>query len=121
MYFFFFFFQAEDGIRDVAVTGVQTCALPILFCCLAPCGAIAPSTGSFQVSALYPRNELDRSAGAYWPKDGQRKGDSQPSSANSGDDLVAAERPRGFLAIGGHRRDSLLFLQWRTLQDLRDL
>src|SRR5712675_3242095 len=27
--FCFFFFQAEDGIRDVAVTGVQTCALPI--------------------------------------------------------------------------------------------
>src|SRR5256884_3430353 len=27
--FVFFFFQAEDGIRDVAVTGVQTCALPI--------------------------------------------------------------------------------------------
>src|SRR5687768_17817804 len=27
----FFFFQAEDGIRDVAVTGVQTCALPISF------------------------------------------------------------------------------------------
>src|SRR2546429_1420615 len=27
--YLFFFFQAEDGIRDVAVTGVQTCALPI--------------------------------------------------------------------------------------------
>src|SRR5207248_3868185 len=27
--FFFFFFQAEDGIRDRTVTGVQTCALPI--------------------------------------------------------------------------------------------
>src|SRR3989441_12966774 len=27
---FFFFFQAEDGIRDKLVTGVQTCALPIL-------------------------------------------------------------------------------------------
>src|SRR6267143_5245240 len=26
---FFFFFQAEDGIRDGTVTGVQTCALPI--------------------------------------------------------------------------------------------
>src|SRR5437762_12177818 len=26
---FFFFFQAEDGIRDTSVTGVQTCALPI--------------------------------------------------------------------------------------------
>ena len=36
----FFFFQAEDGIRDYKVTGVQTCALPILVlprvvaCCL---------------------------------------------------------------------------------------
>src|SRR5207245_5666212 len=30
---FFFFFQAEDGIRDATVTGVQTCALPI---CQAP-------------------------------------------------------------------------------------
>src|SRR5437016_8236624 len=29
-FFFFFFFQAEDGIRDWSVTGVQTCALPIL-------------------------------------------------------------------------------------------
>src|SRR2546430_11700624 len=27
--FWFFFFQAEDGIRDLTVTGVQTCALPI--------------------------------------------------------------------------------------------
>src|SRR3712207_4246202 len=27
--YFFFFFQAEDGIRDIGVTGVQTCALPI--------------------------------------------------------------------------------------------
>src|SRR2546430_4852903 len=29
VYLFFFFFQAEDGIRDLTVTGVQTCALPI--------------------------------------------------------------------------------------------
>src|SRR5258707_11430915 len=29
LYLFFFFFQAEDGIRDIGVTGVQTCALPI--------------------------------------------------------------------------------------------
>src|SRR2546422_3818550 len=45
-----FFFQAEDGIRDVAVTGVQTCALPIswfrrLVCSIAPrsaAGRFAP-------------------------------------------------------------------------------
>src|SRR3989454_8388955 len=29
MLYYFFFFQAEDGIRDYKVTGVQTCALPI--------------------------------------------------------------------------------------------
>src|SRR2546430_10990394 len=29
----FFFFQAEDGIRDLTVTGVQTCALPISVSC----------------------------------------------------------------------------------------
>src|SRR3712207_8218728 len=36
----FFFFQAEDGIRDIGVTGVQTCALPILR--LPPVAAPAP-------------------------------------------------------------------------------
>src|SRR5256885_8483796 len=36
---FFFFFQAEDGIRDYKVTGVQTCALPIL-----PGSTTGPST-----------------------------------------------------------------------------
>src|SRR5262249_59765850 len=35
-YFLFFFFQAEDGIRDWSVTGVQTCALPILAFILHP-------------------------------------------------------------------------------------
>src|SRR2546427_6215889 len=39
----FFFFQAEDGIRDLTVTGVQTCALPI---CIA---------GSFLVAELSAR------------------------------------------------------------------
>src|SRR6266481_7309996 len=34
----FFFFQAEDGIRDGTVTGVQTCALPI---CIVPGGGVA--------------------------------------------------------------------------------
>src|SRR4030043_1045243 len=38
LYCFFFFFQAEDGIRYVAVTGVQTCALPILGVFICHCG-----------------------------------------------------------------------------------
>src|SRR2546429_1536997 len=40
----FFFFQAEDGIRDVAVTGVQTCALPIYICRL--CSPLPPAISS---------------------------------------------------------------------------
>src|SRR6478752_8892638 len=46
--FFFFFFQAEDGIRDVAVTGVQTCALPIF------CQAAAEKNGPTEAPALGP-------------------------------------------------------------------
>src|SRR3712207_7415251 len=41
MYLLFFFFQAEDGIRDIGVTGVQTCALPIWTTTKAPRWAIA--------------------------------------------------------------------------------
>src|SRR2546430_3923073 len=37
----YFFFQAEDGIRDLTVTGVQTCALPIW---ILPIGAVAVVT-----------------------------------------------------------------------------
>src|SRR5690606_40219921 len=39
--FFLFFFQAEDGIRDFHVTGVQTCALPIS---IGLCEALATRT-----------------------------------------------------------------------------
>src|SRR2546429_7463057 len=45
-----FFFQAEDGIRDVAVTGVQTCALPI-------CRSCKPKAATFrkQLDTAQPR------------------------------------------------------------------
>src|SRR5256886_7491693 len=43
---FFFFFQAEDGIRDLTVTGVQTCALPI-------CGGDAANKLSILATLAY--------------------------------------------------------------------
>src|SRR5207244_10470814 len=46
---FFFFFQAEDGIRDDLVTGVQTCALPI---CIGQALALEVDEGSISVSAV---------------------------------------------------------------------
>src|SRR3712207_5545309 len=54
--FFFFFFQAEDGIRDIGVTGVQTCALPIS----APAGAL-PSAAA---PATAPADGAPAAAGA---------------------------------------------------------
>src|SRR5688572_32109323 len=46
---FFFFFQAEDGIRDLTVTGVQTCALPIS-------GGSAAGSVAIALSVRRPRN-----------------------------------------------------------------
>src|SRR5205823_7255163 len=48
--FCFFFFQAEDGIRDKLVTGVQTCALPISF---------APHVRAWARYALSERGDRD--------------------------------------------------------------
>src|SRR6266496_5519044 len=51
----FFFFQAEDGIRDLYVTGVQTCALPILarFAAYAFCKAHAAGYGRLGWQCAY--------------------------------------------------------------------
>src|SRR5256886_10462060 len=59
-HFFFFFFQAEDGIRDLTVTGVQTCALPIsMFAPWARSGTI-----EWQASPSTPaRPSVQRSTG----------------------------------------------------------
>src|SRR2546430_3689693 len=55
----FFFFQAEDGIRDLTVTGVQTCALPIL----SAAGFAVGYAGSLVAfAAAYPF----AAARAYW-------------------------------------------------------
>src|SRR5205085_8503856 len=49
----YFFFQAEDGIRDLTVTGVQTCALPILFS-INPSKVKIDSTNTFRIANTSP-------------------------------------------------------------------
>src|SRR2546429_8714147 len=65
----FFFFQAEDGIRDVAVTGVQTCALPIcpFFWFPSSPSSHSPVVGRFpivrrppELGRQFPRRRLPR-------------------------------------------------------------
>src|SRR5687767_15287572 len=59
----FFFFQAEDGIRDKLVTGVQTCALPILW--------TAPVTNKILLEAGYSRLWYEHAGGpGQLPPDG---------------------------------------------------
>src|SRR2546426_6067478 len=57
----FFFFQAEDGIRDYKVTGVQTCALPI-------CSSLAAAAGTNTLATSSPQmrfSQFNVGAGLY--------------------------------------------------------
>src|ERR1022692_3869454 len=65
----FFFFQAEDGIRDYKVTGVQTCALPIYYACelnTPVSTAVAPKSGTITRSPFrcFSPRRMNRSLGA---------------------------------------------------------
>src|SRR5207249_7691381 len=68
--FFVFFFQAEDGIRDRNVTGVQTCALPISRDLVPISPAIAePSTGETMgqsAEKMAKQNGIARAAQDEW-------------------------------------------------------
>src|SRR5437762_14165019 len=61
-----FFFQAEDGIRDTSVTGVQTCALPIYrispLVTLSPCHPVIRYTARIRLTSFWIRTRL-----AYTP------------------------------------------------------
>src|SRR3712207_5565704 len=55
----FFFFQAEDGIRDIGVTGVQTCALPIWLAQLLPGVVPLPATSTAEAARQVAAGEHD--------------------------------------------------------------
>src|SRR5690554_7041239 len=58
-YFFIFFFQAEDGIRDADVTGVQTCALPILSRLIKIFQSMAVKSGNKEGIEIYTGSYID--------------------------------------------------------------
>src|SRR2546425_13225209 len=60
--YFFFFFQAEDGIRDKLVTGVQTCALPISTLTVAASDVLV-STLASRVQFVFRRQRKDNPTG----------------------------------------------------------
>src|SRR2546425_7198626 len=69
-----FFFQAEDGIRDKLVTGVQTCALPIYI----PCLDITLSQNTFSSVSTGPGAHTHSTSG-YSPHGMARPGATVPA------------------------------------------
>src|SRR5260370_14882573 len=91
---FFFFFQAEDGIRDSSVTGVQTCALPICLC-LVPqprpriafaeyLGWVAYNNGDYKDAAHWLELSKGNTGPGLWLRAKlQRRSGKLPDAANS--------------------------------------
>src|SRR4030066_695743 len=65
VFVFVFFFQAEDGIRDSSVTGVQTCALPIFSPCEINQIAIGPDGKTFYVVDIPNASNITGSKALY--------------------------------------------------------
>src|SRR3989449_11345689 len=90
--YFFFFFQAEDGIRDVAVTGVQTCALPIS----GPAGwrALARPPRGTLATAGRPPAPGSRETGRAWDARARGRAGGGPRRATAAEGGPAADAPR---------------------------
>src|SRR5690606_40456859 len=86
---FVFFFQAEDGIRDFHVTGVQTCALPISDCMTISIGFRAPS------QAMLARGLLEAAADQAMARAGLAGGGPYGEPALPGPRLRSEERRVG--------------------------
>src|SRR5688572_24201885 len=71
--FFFFFFQAEDGIRDLTVTGVQTCALPICAWFARLATLLKPSARVFIIDVHGRAPEVRAPFDAYWRRSEERR------------------------------------------------
>src|SRR5256885_5055723 len=85
----FFFFQAEDGIRDYKVTGVQTCALPI-----SPQRAAGASDGSaifLRRHSTVPRNAIVNRSHPTW----KYRAPATSYAVNVGSSLRSEERRVG--------------------------
>src|SRR5262249_59785063 len=95
---FFFFFQAEDGIRDWSVTGVQTCALPIWTSACQGLGKLRLDRRRKSAAATDRRR-----CGATWQSRRGRARDRAQAGRRGGQwgDRKAACRGRGGGAGGG--------------------
>src|SRR5205085_4215019 len=93
LFSFFFFFQAEDGIRDLTVTGVQTCALPI--------SQAAARAFRRRTARVAPARVPGRGA-APAPQADRRERSRRDHDARSGRHLADTHRRQGAVAKSAH-------------------
>src|SRR5438874_9318235 len=105
LFIFFFFFQAEDGIRDLYVTGVQTCALPI-WSPYDSTGAIDDSRGGRKIDPL-ARSSYEGTNGTAprprAPRARRRRRSRHPPNARALPHQRRLQRADGFQRAGGAR------------------
>src|SRR5205085_9049201 len=111
--FYFFFFQAEDGIRDLTVTGVQTCALPISEeICLGDAAALElvermlPVTLGDQIGRASCRERVEMSVGAGAVKKKEAVGHPRRHQLPAGGQQLRGQlytRPTDYLCVGACR------------------
>src|SRR2546429_453238 len=114
-----FFFQAEDGIRDVAVTGVQTCALPIFvgvanaYSTITPCNLGLDLLAKRAEAALRTAGVMPQTFGTITVSDGISMGTegmkyslvSREVIADSIETACNAQSMDGLLVVGGCDKD----------------
>src|SRR5258708_39797364 len=102
-YIGYFFFQAEDGIRDDLVTGVQTCALPIS----EPSavndsrGPFVPPAGPWGVHTPKPANRIPSPPRNQAASDSESPARSRKLPHRSGRSRRRGRIARGFVRLGG--------------------
>src|SRR5260370_31179971 len=106
---FFFFFQAEDGIRDSSVTGVQTCALPISYGLRALSAAEQQKRsremlGMFRIDHLRGRRPAQISGGERQRVALARALVTEPRALLLDEPLAALDRPTKSSLVGDLRK-----------------
>src|SRR2546426_5917550 len=104
--FVFFFFQAEDGIRDYKVTGVQTCALPISFFFSAksstcPCSSSLSSCGQVRKGRRKAKMSMDMWTILRFEKRGRPRATADGAAGEERSGMSSFESlPQAFLKRG---------------------
>src|SRR2546430_17316925 len=109
---FIFFFQAEDGIRDLTVTGVQTCALPIS-CPRTGAGASSPASRRPRRSS-----RAWRWASGGWTKDRKRGGEGKRVDFGGGRIIKKKKKERH---VWDRYNCEAVTTQWTVIAGLRRL